>query len=236
MNFIQKIWNSISQAVYDNLIVDNMYWYIIDGLKNTVFIAVFATILGIIIGFIVAIIKVAAAKDRRLRPIEILADIYLTVIRGTPVVVQLMITYYIIFAKVKDPVPVAILAFAINSGAYVAEIVRAGILAVDKGQTEAGRSLGLTSRMTMIRIIMPQAIKNVLPSLGNELITLLKETSVVGFLGAQDLTKGGAIIRSITYSPFVPILTVAAIYLVIVVAMTKALSVFERRLRESDMR
>ena len=159
---------------------------------------------------------------------------YLTVIRGTPVVVQLMIMYYIIFASSKNGVAVATLAFGLNSAAYVAEIIRSGIMSIDNGQFEAGRSLGFNYVQTMWHIILPQSFKNVLPALANELITLLKETSVAGYVAVVDLTKGGDIIRGVTYSPFMPLIFVALIYLIIVVVLTKLVGILERRLRNSD--
>ena len=161
--------------------------------------------------------------------------IYLTVIRGTPVVVQLLIIYFVIFGSVDiDKLLVAIIAFGINSGAYVAEIVRSGIMSIDKGQMEAGRSLGLSYGQTMNYVIIPQAFKNVLPALGNEFIVLLKETSVAGYIALQDLTKGGDIIRSQTYDAFLPLIAVALIYLVVVVILTKLLGILEKRLKQNE--
>ncbi|WP_249300806.1 amino acid ABC transporter permease [Feifania hominis] len=218
-----------------------MYLYLVDGLKVTLLITFLAAILGIIIGFLVAMVKVTYQNTGKLRVLNGFSSLYLTVIRGTPMVVQLMIFWFVIF---KDFTPaignpkvyVAVLAFGINSGAYVAEIARSGILSIDKGQMEAGRSLGLTYIQTMGKIIMPQAIKNVLPALGNEFIVLLKETSVCGFIALTDLTKGGDIIRSDTYDAFMPLIAVALIYLTLVLVFTKILGHFERRLRQSDNR
>jgi His/Glu/Gln/Arg/opine family amino acid ABC transporter permease subunit len=221
-----------------NFIEDNRYMYIFNGLKNTVIITICAVFIGIFIGMFLALIKVSSQykKSGLLKALNIFADIYLTVIRGTPVVLQLLIMYFIVFASVTAPLPIAILTFGINSGAYVAEIIRSGILAVDFGQTEAGFSLGLSYWQTMFKIVMPQAIKNILPALVNEFITLLKETSVAGYVAIQDLTKGGDIIRSRTYDPYIPLLSVGLIYLVIVIFLTKLLGRIERRLRESDKR
>ena len=160
--------------------------------------------------------------------------LYLTVIRGTPVVVQLMIMYYIIFATSRNSLLVAIIAFGINSGAYVAEIVRSGIMSIDEGQFEAGRSLGFDYKHTMWYIIIPQAFKNILPALANEFIVLLKETSVAGYVTIRDLTMGGNIIRAATYSAFMPLIAVALIYLVMVIFFTKLVSILERRLRKSE--
>ena len=198
-----------------------------------------AALIGIVIGFIIAIIRATYDKaDRRgiiIRFLNFVCNLYLTIIRGTPVVVQLLIIYFIIFAKVPiDKTFVAVLAFGINSGAYVAEIVRGGIMAVPAGQFEAGRSLGLNYIQTMWHIILPQAFKTVLPSLGNECIVLLKETSVAGYIALQDLTKGGDIIRSQTYDAFYPLITVAVIYLILVIIFTNLVKRLERRLQKSE--
>mgnify|MGYP005773124055 CR=1 FL=1 len=233
MNFFYELIKKLNE----DLLYKDRYLYIFEGLKNTLFIAFCAAIIGSLIGFFIAIIKISASQNKKLKPLEILANIYLTVIRGTPVVVQLFITYYIILVPVfTDKIFAAVLAFGINSGAYVSEIIRAGIMSVDKGQAEAGRSLGLDAKTTMTKIIFPQAIKNILPAIGNEFITLLKETSVAGFIGIIDLSKAGDIIRSQTYEAFIPLMSVAAVYLVLVVGLTAVLSSFERRLRKSDIR
>lgn len=228
---------SLFSQIRLNLIEKDRYMYIISGLLETLKITLSAVIIGTIIGIIIALFKVSAAENKKLRPLGILADIYLIVIRGTPTVVQLFIMYYIILAaSPTSKLFAAILAFGINSGAYVAEIIRTGILSVDKGQTEAGRSLGLDKKNTFIRIIFPQALKNILPALGNEMITLIKETSVAGFIGVVDLSKAGDIIRSQTYEAIIPFLTIAAIYLVLVVGLTAILTKVERSLRKSDIR
>lgn len=186
------------------------------------------------IGFLVAIIRSTYEKTKKLKILNFICNIYITVIRGTPVVVQLLIIYYVVFGSVKiDKVLVAVLAFGLNSGAYVAEIVRSGIMSIDSGQLEAGRSLGFNYVQTMRYIIMPQAFKNVLPALGNEFIVLLKETSVAGYIALQDLTKGGDIIRSRTYS-YMPLIAIALIYLTMVLIFTKLLAILERRLRNSE--
>ncbi len=182
-------------------------------------------------------IRVLAHNGRRIFFLTRFADIYVTVIRGTPVLVQLLIIYFVIFASVNiEKTLVAALAFGINSGAYVAEIVRAGVLAVDQGQMEAGRSLGLTYGITMRKIILPQAVKNVLPAMFNELITLLKETSVAGYIAVIDLTRAGDLIRSRTFDAVLPLLAVALIYLLIVMGLTVLMNMLERRLRRSDNR
>ena len=226
---------ALGERVSFNLIEKHRYLYLLNGLKITLIVTFFAVLLGITIGLLVAIVKVAAASSRRMKPLEIIANLYVTVVRGTPMMVQLLIVYFVIFASVNvSKVLVAIVAFGLNSGAYVTEIIRAGILAVDRGQNEAGRSLGLTYSQTYRYIILPQAVKNILPALGNEFISLLKETAVVGYIGLQDLTMGGDIIRSRTYDAFVPLLTVAAVYLLIVIGLSAALKRLERRLRRSD--
>ena len=229
---------------YINFIKDDRYMYIVKGLGTTLKITFFAVILGIVLGIIAAIVRSTHDKtinDMRpglgkalLKVLNAVVKLYLTIIRGTPVVVQLMITYYIIFAKSTNQILVAILAFGINSGAYVAEIIRSGIMSIDNGQFEAGRSLGFNYIQTMIYIVIPQAFKNVLPALANEFIVLIKETSVSGYVGIQDMTRGGDVIRSRTFSAFMPLLAVALIYLVIVVFFSKLVSILERRLRNSE--
>ena len=226
----------IGDSFYTTLIAENRWMMFVKGLGNTLVIALFATLIGIVIGTLVAIIRVYCAQTGRLKPLNLLLSLYITIFRGTPVVVQLMIMYYAIFASVTNGVPVAILAFGINSGAYVAETVRSGIMAVDKGQTEAGQSLGLSSTAVMRLIVLPQAIKNILPALGNEFIALLKETSVVGYITIVDVTRVADLIRSRTYDQFFPLLIVALIYLVLVIGITQLLKIAERRLAKSDRR
>lgn len=218
-----------------NFIAKDRWKYIFSGLGVTLEVTFFAVILGIVLGFLIAIVRSTYDKTGKLKILNFICKIYLTVIRGTPVVVQLMIIYFVIFGSVQiDKVFVAIMAFGINSGAYVAEIFRSGIMSIDNGQFEAGRSLGFNYAQTMVYIIMPQAFKNVLPALGNEFIVLLKETSVSGYIALQDLTKGGDIIRSRTYDAFMPLIAVALIYLVLVMVFTKCVNLLERRLRNSD--
>ena len=217
-----------------NFIQDNRWKYITDGLQTTLLVTFLALVLGVLLGFVVAIVRATYDKTGKLKFINFICNIYITVIRGTPVVVQLLIIYYVIFASVNiDKVIVAVLAFGLNSGAYVAEIVRSGIMAVDAGQFEAGRSLGFNYVQTMIYIVMPQAFKNILPALGKEFIVLLKEKSVAGYVALQDLTKGGDIIRSRTYS-YMPLIATAIIYLVMVIGFSKLLGILERRLRNSE--
>ena len=231
-----------------NFIQDARWRFILIGLQNTLTITFFALIFGAFLGFFVALARVV--HDTAIRPGEKLtpraavikalnwvAKGYLTVIRGTPTVVQLMIIYYVVFASVNvDRIVAAVIAFGINSGAYAAEVFRSGMMSIDKGQMEAGRSLGLSYAQTVRRIILPQAVKNVLPALGNEMITLLKETSIAGYIAVQDLTRGGDIIRSRTYDAFFPLITVALIYLTLVLFLQALVGRLERRLAKSDRR
>lgn len=226
---------NVIQKFKENFIDDDRYEYILTGFLNTLIITVFAVIIGIIGGFIIAIIRTNYDKNGSFKLLNTLCKIYLTVVRGTPAMVQLLIIYYVIFASVNtSKLIVAIIAFGLNSAAYVAEVVRSGIMAVDQGQFEAGRSLGLSYKDTMITIILPQAVKNILPALCNEFISLLKETSISGYIGLVDLTKGGDIIRSITYEAFLPLIMVALIYLVTVMFMTAIVNKLERRLRTNE--
>lgn len=228
---------SFIDSFKQNFIEQNRWHYLVDGLGTTLLITLLAVILGMVLGFMIAIIRSTHDKTGKMKILNIICRIYLTVIRGTPVVVQLLIIYFVIFASVPiSKTFVAVIAFGINSGAYVAEIVRSGIMSLDGGQFEAGRSLGLNYRQTMTSIILPQAFKNVLPALANECIVLLKETSVAGYIAIQDLTKGGDIIRSQTFSAFMPLISVAIIYLVMVMILTNLVSRLERRLAQSDRR
>ncbi len=217
-----------------NFLEENRYIYILKGLGNTVIISIFAVLIGVALGFLVAIIRSTHDKHGGFKILNAICKIYLTVWRGTPTVVQVMIMYYIILVSVSNKIVVAVVAFGLNSAAYVAEIMRSGIMSVDEGQFEAGRSLGLNYGQTMRLIILPQAFKNVLPALGNEFITLLKETSVSGYIGIMDLTKGADIIRSQTYEAFLPLFGVAAMYLVLVMLLSAGVNRLERRLRSSD--
>lgn len=229
------MWKNFCDTFYLNFIEEGRWHYIADGLVVTLQLTFFALILGIIIGLIVGIIRTTYEKTHKLKMLNFFCTVYLTVIRGTPVVVQLLIMYFVIFGNSRiDKVPVAVLAFGINSGAYVAEIFRSGINSVEAGQMEAGRSLGFNYLDTMRYIILPQALKNVLPTLCNEFIALLKETSVAGYIALQDLTKGGDIIRSRTYSAFMPLIAVALIYLVLVMILSRLVGLLERRLRRSE--
>jgi len=207
------------------------YLLLVDGLKNTLIITAGA----LVIGSLVAMIKYCGQDSRLLRPLCWLCNVYTTVIRGVPVVVQLLIFYFLIL-KSSDGLVVGIVTFGINSGAYVAELVRSGIAAVDPGQMEAGRSLGLSRLQSAWHIVLPQAMKNILPAIGNEMIALLKETAVAGYVAVQDLTRAGNLIRNNTYDSFNPLMLVAVVYLVLVIGMTQLLGLLERRLRRSDKR
>ena len=228
---------------YKSLIFDGRYELYFTGLKNTLLLTLLALVIGIIIGVIVALIRVTWDKNGEdmtgaskfvLRIANAICQVYLTVIRGTPAVVQAMIMYFVIFASSRNKIMIGALSFGINSGAYVAEIIRGGIMSVDAGQMEAGRSLGFGYVPTMQHIILPQAFKNVLPTLCNEFIVLLKETSVAGYVGVVDLTKAGDIIRGRTFSAFMPLIAVALVYLVMVVILTALVRKLERRLQKSE--
>ena len=227
------MWQSILDDFQLCFVKNGRYDYLLQGLEVTIEVALCAIALGLAVGFLVAVIRATHDKYGRFPVLNMLAKLYLTVIRGTPMVVQLLISYYIILRSVDSKVLIAILAFGINSGAYQAEIIRAGITSIDPGQMEAGRALGLSYWRTMLRIILPQAIRNVLPALGNEFIVLMKDTSIVGYIALIDLAKGGDIIRSQTYSVYLPYLSVAAIYLLLVMSFTWLLGKLERHLRNT---
>lgn len=234
-NFVQKLAASFAREFNRNFIEGQRWRYLLQGLGTTLAITGCAGVMGMILGFIIAIIRCTNETTGKLTVIDRICRLYLTVIRGTPVMVQLLIIYFVLLLPIGVPKFVsAVLCFGLNSGAYVAEIVRGGIMSVDKGQNEAGRSLGFNFPQTMIHFIIPQAFKAVLPSLANEFITLLKESSVAFYIGVADLTQGGLKIRSITYSNFMPLIAVAVIYLVIVLILTKLVGILERRLRKSD--
>lgn len=234
-NWLQGCRMDFCDSFYLNFIKDDRWRYLWDGFWTTIGISFAAVLLGVLLGFTVAVIRSTHDKTGKLRLLNWLCKLYLTVIRGTPVVVQLLIIYFVIFGSVNiSKILVAIVAFGVNSGAYVAEIIRGGIMSIDKGQFEAGRSLGLSYIQTMIYIILPQAFKNVLPALGNEFIVLLKETSVSGYIALQDLTKGGDIIRSQTYTAFMPLIAVALIYLAVVMQFSWLLGKLERRLKNNE--
>lgn len=226
---------NIQEQIYINFIKEDRYMWLLEGLGNTLLITFFAVILGIIIGFFVALIRSTHDKSGKFKILNTICKVYLTVIRGTPVMIQLLIMNFVILASVQvNPIIVGSLAFGINSGAYVAEIVRSGIMSIDEGQMEAGRSLGLNYAQTMKMIIMPQAFKVVMPALVNEFIVLLKETSIIGYIGMMDLTKGAMLIQSRTFSAFWPLLAAAAIYLIMVMVLTHFVTKLERRLRTNE--
>lgn len=219
---------------YLNFIKEDRYMYLVNGLKTTLIITLFAVMIGVVLGFLVAVVRSTYSKTGKLWLLDKICGIYLTVIRGTPMMVQLLIMFYVVFVSSNNKLLVAIIAFGINSGAYVAEIVRSGIMSIDEGQFEAGRSLGFSYPRTMWYIILPQAFKNILPALANEFIVLLKETSICGYIGLTDLTRGGDIIRSRTYEAFLPLIGVAFIYLIMVAGLSALVKKWERRLRTSD--
>ena len=226
---------NIADAFYKAAIKDQRYLAYLDGIKVTILISFFAILLGVAIGLIVAVVKVASTNNKKLIIFSKLCNIYTTVIRGTPVIVQLLILSNLVFiARDTNEIMVGAICFGINSGAYVSEIIRAGIESVDKGQMEAGRSLGLSYLQTMRFIIIPQAIKNILPALGNEFIVLIKETSVAGVIAVTDLTKAAQYVGSVTWDILPPLYIAAACYLVMVLGLTKLLNVFERRMAQGD--
>ena len=218
----------------ETFLEDDRYLWMVDGLKITVIITLGALVIGVLIGALIAITKYFCEGNKKLRFLNWICDLYTTVIRGIPVTVLLLVFFFVIFASARDGVPVAIIAFGINSGAYMAELIRSGINAVDKGQMEAARSLGLSKGQAMAKVIFPQAIKNILPAIGNECIALLKETSVAGYVAVVDVTKAATNIRNTTGDAINPIVFLALVYLVIVVMMTRLLTILERRLQKSD--
>lgn len=230
MNFINKL----GENLYNTLIFDDRYKYILEGLGNTVLIAIFAVILGTILGSLIALVRHYNETTKKLPFLSKLSKIYVDIIRGTPVLLQLMIIYYVIFKSVNiNIVLVGVLAFGLNSSAYVSEIIRSGINSIDKGQMEAGLALGLNYSKIMIYIILPQAIKNVLPALGNEFITLLKETSAGAYIGILELTKASDIIASRTYDYFFPLIIIALIYLAMTLGLSKMVNSMERKLNNA---
>ena len=242
---MQDFFDSIANSFTKTFITDDRWLQLLSGLGVTIQITIFAAIIGVVIGFLIAIVrsthdlqlsgkKCRKFSDYALKVANFFCNIYITVIRGTPVVIQLMIMYFIVFASSREGIVAAILSFGLNSGAYVAEIVRSGIMSVDKGQFEASRSIGFNYKSTMLYVIIPQAFKNILPALGNEFIVLVKETSVAGYVALHDLTYIGNLIRSRTYEAFFPLITVALIYLIIVLLLSFLLKKLERRLRSSD--
>ena len=233
MSWFAEAWAKFSKA----FLVSGRWEAYLKGFGMTLEISLFAVLLGVVLGMILAVIKYMAVRKKSFRPLGWIANIYIAVIRGTPVYVQMLIIYYIILTGRETPAIVSgVLSFGINSSAYVAEIIRAGIEAVDRGQAEAGRSLGLSEMQTMKSIIMPQAIKNILPALGNEFIVLIKETAVIGSITVLDVTKAAMNVGTRTFDYLTPLLIAAAMYLIVVIILTKLLSIFEGRLARSDKR
>lgn len=225
-------WASIVEAFTRCFIKDDRYMLLVNGIGVTIKVSLLAALLGVIIGFIIAICNLSNKKG-----LNLIGKVYTDIIRGTPSVTQLMIIYFVIFASVNWPKwIIAAIAFGINSGAYVSEIIRAGILSIDKGQTEAGRSLGLNAKQTMMEIVVPQAVKNIFPALCNEFITLIKETAIVGYVGLMDIQKAGDFIKSATYEAFMPLIGTAIIYFVLIKILTVALAKYEEHLRKSEIR
>ena len=234
-NKLIAAWEDFKDEFYRNFIEKDRWMYLAQGLGTTLSITLFAALLGIVLGFIIAVIRCTNQMTGKLGLIDGVCRFYLTVMRGTPVMVQLLILFFVFLLPLNvDKFIAAVICFGLNSGAYVAEIVRGGIMSVDKGQIEAGRSLGFNYVQTMVHFVIPQAFKAILPSLANEFITLLKESSVAFYIGVADLTQGGLKIRSITYSNFMPLIAVAIIYLALVMILTKLVSLLERRLAKSD--
>lgn len=234
MEYLKSLWFRISNNFYKSVIKEDRYLHILEGLQNTLIMSFFAVILGVVIGIVIAVIKELSNNSKKKIYIFLnkICNIYVNLIRGTPGVLQLMIMYYIIFKGIDiNILVVGILTFGISSGAYVSEIIRAGIDSIDKGQNEAAKSLGLNYYQRMRYIIMPQAIKNILPALGNEFITLVKETSIAGYIGIKDLSKAATIVSSRTYDYFFPLLIIAVIYIVIVLTLTKMINLLEKRLK-----
>lgn len=232
---MNKFFQGFAEEFYVAVMKDQRYLSYLDGLKNTILISLLAILLGLLIGLIVAVIKVATSQSKKFKLLNSLCNVYITIIRGTPVMVQLLIIYNLIFtSRNTNEIIVGAVCFGINSGAYVAEIIRAGIESIDRGQMEAGRSLGLNYLQTMKSIIIPQAIKNILPALGNEFIVLIKETSVAGVIAVTDLTKAAQYIGSASWRILPPLFVAAACYLVMVLGLTKLLNIFERRMAQGD--
>ena len=230
-----EVLSAWKDQLYSTFIEQDRYMMLLDGFKNTMIITICALLIGVVVGSTIAIVKFFAEESRALKPLAAICDFYVTAIRGIPVVVLLLIFYFLIL-KSADGIVTGIVTFGINSGAYMAEIVRGGIAAVDRGQMEAARSLGMNRMQAMFRVIMPQAVKNILPAIGNEMIALLKETSVAGYVAVQDLTRAANLIRNNTYDAFNPLMVTAIVYLSLVVIMTRLLGILERRLRKSDNR
>ena len=225
--------NAWFAKLHETFIASGGYKFMLEGLGNTILITLGALVIGVLIGTVISIVKYFSEDVPQLKPLAVICDLYVTVIRGIPITVLLLIFYFLILVTASD-MTVAILAFGINSGAYMAELIRSGINAVDKGQMEAGRSLGMSKAQAMGKIVFPQAIRYILPAIGNEFIALLKETSVAGYVAIVDLTRAGNLVRNNTYDAFNPLMVVALTYLVLVVLLTKLLGAVERKLAKSD--
>ena len=229
------MWNSF----YEQFITYDGYKIVLQGLLNTMIIALVGLVIGIVIGTIVAVIHVAGTRNKVARVFAVVGDVYTTIFRGTPIVVQLLVFHFVLFPLMRLNVPgvwESVLVFGLNSGAYVSEIMRGGIQSVDVGQLEAGRTLGLSFTVTMLKVVFPQAIKNVIPTLGNELIAITKDTSVAGYVGTTDLTVAFRALASNNYQIIIPYLMLALVYLIIVIIFTVIIRAVERRLRKSERR
>lgn len=235
-----EFFSNLKDDFIQSFLEGNRWLLYLKGMGITLEVAGLALVIGVILGVLVAVVRTSHDQQRpgRHNPVlgvlNTICQIYTTVIRGTPIMVQLLIMYFVIFASTRNQVGVAVLTFGINSGAYVSEIIRGGIMSVDKGQMEAGRSLGLPYATTMRFVIIPQAVKNILPALGNELITLLKDTSIVTVIGLRDLTKAAQLVQGKTYQAFMPFVGIAVVYLALVMVLSKLMSMLERRMRASD--
>ena len=225
-------WAGVVDTFERCFVNEGRYMLLVNGIGVTIKVSLLAMAIGVIIGFLIALCNLSDKK-----PLNVIGKVYTDVIRGTPSVTQLMIIYFVVFATINwSKWIIAAIAFGINSGAYVSEIIRAGIMSIDKGQTEAGRSLGLSAKQTMMLIIVPQAVKNIFPAFGNEFITLIKETAIVGYVGLMDIQKAGDFIKSATYQAFMPLVGTAIIYFVLIKILTVALGKYEKRLRRSEIR
>ena len=232
-DFLVSIKDSFVTQFVSTFITEKRYLIFLEGFRNTFVISIVSAVVGVLIGVMVAMVKVNTHQTGRMRGLSALLSAYVAVIRGTPLAVQLMIMAYIILQS-NNYVLTACVAFGLNSGAYVSEVIRAGIMSIDIGQMEAARSLGLTRGIAMRRVILPQAVKNILPALCNEFIAIIKETSIVGLVGVRDLTRASDVVRSRTYAPYFPLLSIAFIYFVLVAGLTKATGALEKRLARSD--
>ena len=227
------------ESFYEQFITYDGYKLVLQGLQNTMIIALVGLVIGIFLGTLVAVIHVAGTRNKVARVFAVVGDVYTTLFRGTPIVVQLLVFHFVIFLPLKLNIPgvwESVIVFGLNSGAYVSEIMRGGIQSVDIGQTEAGRTLGLSFATTMLRVVFPQAVKNVIPTLGNELIAITKDTSVAGYVATMDLTRAFRLIATANYEFIIPYLMLALVYLVIILIMTVIVRLIERRLRKSERR